>query len=157
MNRTIKFRAWDKKNKKMRDMKWLLKEVTYEEESWLDFIIWRGDYTFTGIWVDEKPNDYKHSDFEVMQFTGLTDKNGKEIYFGDILATSNDNPEHDIWNKEDYGYTIVEEGGRELGVDFSNWYVDTEDDESIYSLPFIEVIGNTYENPNLLKDKPNEN
>ena len=146
MNREIKFRGIAKNGNNKGEFIYGFfgeREVEYDDGLWEAT---SGIYTNDGmVWEEIKEGT-------LGQYTGLKDKNGKEIYFGDILATSNANPEHDIWNKEDYGYTIVEEGGRELGVDFSNWYVDTEDDESIYSIMFVEVIGNVFENPNLLKE-----
>ena len=94
-----------------------------------------------------------------MQFTGLKDKNGKEVFQGDILKVQS--------AKEDYGscsyggflkvvaltcgYTLepfnptlkeIEDKG-ELWDSSSLWHIR----ESKY----IEVIGNIYENPNLLK------
>jgi len=100
--------------------------------------------------VLNKKSIYK--DWVLMQFTGLLDKNGKEIYFGDILQTSNsdDSDGSDLWKPEDFGYTVVVENPDELGVDFTGWVVG--DDESVYSTLFVEIIGNIYENPELLKD-----
>lgn len=80
------------------------------------------------------------------QWTGLKDRFGTDIYKGDILATSNSNPEHDIWDKEEYGYTTViwEEGT--LGFSFSDWHVELEEpNESVYGIEFIEVVGNIYD------------
>ena len=57
--REIKFRAWDRKSKQMLD------------ESWL------GDNSYYSIFLNE--------DLQIMQYTGLKDKNGKEIYEADIL------------------------------------------------------------------------
>lgn len=86
---------------------------------------------------------------EIMQYTWLKDKNGKEIYFWDILATSNQDKDYDIWGKEDYWYTVVEENIYELWIVYSKWHM-TYDVESIYHFRFCEVIGNIYENPELL-------
>lgn len=77
---------------------------------------------------------------EIMQFTGLLDKNGKKIYEGDILR---------VCNKRNL---IVEFLGGKFGykdknVDGSNMFW------SLISLDDIhhEIIGNIYENPELLK------
>lgn len=72
MNRTIKFRVYDYDMKKMRYL--------------------NGDHDF--ICFDEKGNGYYHNMqtglgewfSELMQYTGLTDKNGVEIYEGDIIT-----------------------------------------------------------------------
>lgn len=85
------------------------------------------------------------------QFTGLFDKNGKEIYFGDILATINNNTDFDIWHREDHGYTVCIEKKDKLGVSFTKWHPEPIGEDSVYSLSFCEVIGNIFENKELLK------
>jgi len=84
------------------------------------------------------------------QFTGLTDKTGKDVYFGDILATSNENPEHDLWDAKYYGYSVVQEYEYEWGISFSDWSFAMDDMDSVFNKMFVEVIGNIYENPELL-------
>ena len=124
-NRVIKFRAWDGKG-----------------THYGGFSIHATGDVFTDIVKPEK----------IMQFTGLTDKNGKEIYIGDILATWNKGGEGlDDWYVPDNGYTVVEEDPEELGIRYSNWAVEVGNRDSIYDIQFVEVIGNIYENPELLK------
>lgn len=110
--REIKFRAWDKLYKEMKDWD----ELRYEENG----------YTFS------------HPDYEIMQYTGLKDKNGKEIYEGDIIDKMIVTYSGD--NKESLGMNV-------------GWYLQRDDFESwteLNSNDFNVVIGNIYENPKLL-------
>jgi len=89
--------------------------------------------------------------YEVMQFTGLKDKNGKDIYEGDICKFYEDK-ETDIFfhglayvNNDTVGgsWKIIKcdnEGGEEYGIDSSSFW--NED---------FEIIGNIYENPDIIK------
>lgn len=84
----------------------------------------------------------------LMQFTGLQDKNGKEIYEGDLIRVWNgsDGPmiTSVIWSTENYGYRLL----RLDGDTWHLWQWDSDNDE-----PGIEVIGNIHENPELLETK----
>lgn len=127
-NREIKFRAWDKLNKQMGHVK---------------NIEWAGTATSSGFikHVDFLSNRYYSSeyqnspaDYELMQYTGLKDKNGVEIYELDIL-------EFNKWSKKVVIFEI---------------YMDLENCYTGYGLHQeecnrCEIIGNIYENPELLK------
>lgn len=80
-----------------------------------------------------------HDDIDLMQYTGLKDKNGKEIYIGDIVCEKRNN------NK--IFFEVVETDY--LGFYFKN-DVYGHDNEDGYN---VEVIGNIYENPDLLGGK----
>ena len=84
-------------------------------------------------------------DFNPMQYTGLKDKNGKEIYEGDILSYNN-------------GYAVFEvknEMVRNCSCCHSVWGWNLHDaagpDEDFDHIWTHEVIGNIYENPELLE------
>jgi len=117
--REIKFRAWDKKAGFMHEVY----KIDFEEKCLMT-------ETF-GMLFDEA---------ELMQYTGLKDKNGKEIYEGDIIKNYSKSFGAEFVTKEvkftefllNYGYEHYEMG---------------EISEDTY-----EVIGNIYENPELIKD-----
>lgn len=120
--REIKFRAWDIKNNK-----WISDfEVVINSNGKL--VCAYSDKTF-GEWKIE---------YILMQYTGLKDKNGKEIYEGDIVGyhyTSRDYKVGEMeWNEEDCKFTL---GIVTLG------YANREGMIS-------RVRGNIYENPKLL-------
>ena len=76
---------------------------------------------------------WKHNDCVVMQFTWLLDKNGKEIYEGDIVKI-----EDQFWGVyRDESY---------LEYFIMNW----ESNEPMYSYAHYEVVGNIYETPELI-------
>ncbi|MFH1327371.1 MAG: YopX family protein [Candidatus Bathyarchaeota archaeon] len=72
MTRTIKFRAWDKKNKKLLPVTGF-NNMDYSDDNQFNYICTGGD----GL-IQKK-------DYELMQFTGLLDTKGVEIYFEDYV------------------------------------------------------------------------
>ena len=77
--------------------------------------------------------EWGHRDYIPMQFTWLLDKNGKEIYEGDIVKI-----EDQFWGVyRDESY---------LEYFIMNW----ESNEPMYSYAHYEVVGNIYENPELV-------
>lgn len=108
---------------------------------------------------------YENEDVEIMQFTGLTDKNGAEIYEGDILR---------VWQEDEYvpnrdsGGGIIdydrEEGFSQVGVvgfdgcsfDYKTAKTLAGRYEEVYApvdwINNYEVIGNIYENATLLNE-----
>ena len=79
----------------------------------------------------------KFNDIELMQYTGLKDMKGKEFYEGDILFES---------FGEEYSKIVFDNGSFRAEVDECS--LDLEDYSNI-----CEVVGNIYENPELLGDK----
>ena len=131
--REIKFRAWDKEEK-----------IMYRVNS-LRFWHNRQHVAFVIVDVIEKgvarPFTIPEESVELMQCTGLLDKNGKEIYEMDILKVDwgGLNDEYIKVNKYDKPF-VMEWRGYEYPP-FSRYLPMPKD---------IEVIGNIYENPELL-------
>ena len=125
MTREIKFRAWDKKTKTM-SIGFTLREI----ES--DF----GHQITT-------PDFFVVDECEIQQFTGLQDKNGKDIYEGDALRQKRRDNCFGKGEQED----IVVIGSPEW-YELSN--LESGGPEGDYPIIEQEVIGNIYENPELL-------
>lgn len=96
---------------------------------------------------DSVMNDYitvSPDEIELMQSTGLKDKNGKEVFVGDIIKCTRGCP-HEVYLEKEYGGTYI--GGMPAiylkGI--REGYAWTEHEE---------VLGNIYENPELLEIKP---
>ena len=108
----------------------------------INFRFWDTQFKVMVNWEDIKEN-WLMECFETqlchvaMQYTGLKDKNGKEIYEGDIIKSQEFYPSV---VKYDDDYAQFEAGG----VNFL--------DASNHTLEW-EVIGNIYENPDLLEEK----
>jgi len=145
MSREIKFRAWHKENKQMVcpdniliDGDWI--RIDFEDNAYPD-----GSASW---YMDNEDGN------EIMQYTGLKDKNGEEIYEGDIVkwddrsngkywrvAIVKINP--DIQFETFHCKTIPNSESTHTYHYGSFIYTDTEN--------HLEVIGNIYENPKLLK------
>lgn len=112
--REIKFRAWDKDDNVMKSSR-----------------------TLRELMVADPIHDQVIDDYVFDQFIGLHDKNGKEIYEGDIYTHGS----------VDIRYKVIYRGDQFIGNQIGN--------KSLAGittwLPRIEVIGNIHENPELLK------
>lgn len=155
--RQIKFRAWFKDKKEMREVAML----RWEDER-MSRIAGYDLNTHNNGWTDYDPASGKT---ELMQFTGLLDKNGKEIYEGDIVKSIS-NTDRFVTFRPTSERKPTDDDPRE------NWHFDQNiegvvewldgsfvircKDSGFVCLIDIfygkhEVIGNIYENPDLLE------
>lgn len=119
--REIKFRAWDKVNLRM---------IFPAMPTLGGAIEWKGGYDVAG------------KDYIFMQFTGLCDKNGLMVYEGDILRR----PQSQIPYGPNLG-TV-----RFIRTTWIGFFLTDDKESTLVSVPEqCEVIGNIFENPELLK------
>ena len=154
MNRQIKFRVWDK--------------ITNRYLQELGIYYWHIPYSLDGEEITGEANLFglsqllRHNNFVAQQYTGLTDKNGEEIYEGDIVKINRCYTRPFVNEKQQIDYRFIDDGEVEVGQVLWGWnsqkylvsyehirYDDIEDfDKPSHK---VEVIGNIFENPELLK------
>ena len=138
--RDIKFRAWDKEGKVMIDWFWLSSE---------------GNLYETPIIVYDTPHLEleRNDDLVAMQYTGLKDKNGAEIYEGDIVKRTY--LFDGAFGKTHVGEVVYDKESARYVISKPNKFIEPKTEDLGNTLSYrstYEVIGNIYENPELLED-----
>jgi uncharacterized phage protein (TIGR01671 family) len=145
--RELKFRIWDKE----------YKEMLFDPE----YMVSSGGKLYCNYSIG-KIKAFPDNTYILQQFTGLKDKNGKEIYEGDILE--GDIPDVEFVKREmkEYNYTFWERGIvtyypelARFGLSFyseegGEGYTGRDQHIDLYAAKQI-IIGNIYQNPDLLK------
>lgn len=122
--REIKLRAWDKRNKRFGYFTFHPRQFSFPSPKWMkNQLVREIDGDIGGVYFEDIEG--------FQQFTGVHDKNGKEIWEEDIYKHL-----YGIWKVEDLTDFLIKYG-----------YMDDEWHNS------IEVIGNIYENGDLINGK----
>ncbi|CTF18410.1 YopX family protein [Streptococcus pneumoniae] len=135
---TPRYRAWIKTEKRMFFSDDIL-AIDYENEE----IVTQQIYFENGLPDDRDIYCYNPDEIELMQSTGLKDKNGKEVFIGDIVKCTR-GCLHEVYLEKEYGGTFIGGMPSIYLKGLLSGYAWTEDEE---------IIGNVYENPELLEDK----
>ena len=131
--REIKFRGWDEIHKVMHyGFEFIRSGI--EGNDWIIFKSDRQKLEKGEVF----DNPYFAQQIKIMQFTGLKDKQGKEIYEGDIVKDA----------KEQVGKVFRQESTAQFAV---NWLMEDGSYETDTCMEYGIVIGNIYQNPELLK------
>lgn len=134
--REIKFRAWhygletDTPTSRKKFGEWLYPHQMLYEDNPGDCLVWKS----------------QGQNIEVMQYTGLKDKNGKEIYEGDILQIIHEDGDSDVYQVRYMG-----------DMDYPAFDLvphlecDSNGLSHVVAVCEVEVIGNIHEHPQLLE------
>jgi hypothetical protein len=123
MSREIKFRVWDG-------------SAMYDATAYPDWSL--DNFVNMHLMAPEYRPDPER--YKLMQFTGLKDKNGKEIYEGDILSEGGISGMRVVWAKELASFALTRNG----------WMYPHYFGEGVKPAN-CSIVGNVHENPELLK------
>jgi len=144
MSRQIKFRAWSPRYSKMyrvANLSYIVDQDYEEPERDIGDLVQSIDVVTYRI---DKVGTFESAELVLMQYTGLKDKNGVEIYEGDILGYQ-DKKYKVIWSHGGFGIiNILNE------LDYASFHILNLNEMQ------YKVIGNIYSNPELQTPKEEE-
>lgn len=133
-----RYRAWNKVTKEM-----------YEVDDIMSIDFGKSEISVKTLFF-KRTNYYNFNDIVLMQSTGFTDKNGKEIFEGDIVTDGHTTG--DIKNHPTLGFYMVDDNGIERWFSDNATLEDFEEDiETAHRI--LEISGNIYTNPELVEEQ----
>ena len=157
MSREIKFRAWDN-----------TAQMMLSSDDIALALQLNGDVLPLDLFASSEGmlslrRSPKNERYTLMQFTGLKDKNDKEIYEGDIVFNANKHP-FTLVNQDPRTYVVEWREGKyneentwlQNTPGFIFRKLDKRYMELIFNQSQIEIVGNIYENPELLNNGTHE-
>jgi uncharacterized phage protein (TIGR01671 family) len=133
MRRKIQFRVWDIQNERMVENPYLFEPAYYPEDKKI------ADYIFFETWQDV--DDGIRRSCHLMQFTGLYDKNGNNIYEGDVMTLKSDGKPTAIivWGFAGWEFKWIDSTFKRIRQSIT---------EPVFrNIALFEKIGNIYHNP----------
>lgn len=135
----IKFRAWDKVSETMHRVEGIRFGIN-------------GARVISFVEMNRYNNNHTrwHTDVELLQSTGLKDRNGVEIFEGDVI----DKGYHNLSIENRVGYVKFSQGGDSDGWAHGNWlgWITNNNDSLLDVHEHCTVLGNKYEHPHLLEE-----
>ena len=126
--REIKFRAWDKENECMVNIGDGDPYIFTVDEFFRPSLL---------IWNDDVLGSFGHVESAIMQYTGIEDKNGIEIYEGDVVTGGH--------ASDEYAVVVYCQDDCAFKIDTKMW------NALIADCPILIIHGNIHENPELLE------
>lgn len=152
-----KYRVWDKSRKKIGELVNLYEPVWMDSNTGTEYDWGESEFVDYRKMIAIQFDDYGQTKLfdkykiKFLQYLGLKDVNGKELYDGDIIQFESHGEKFNVV------VSVVAEGLEVVGADLP--VEDTENYEMNYTindildLGYFEIIGNEYENPELLTEK----
>ena len=150
MNREIKFRTWNGE------------EMVYLLPTGLQYFDFEGNYVlsfavdgYKGFWGHEQYQQAsnKAAKYPIMQYIDIKDKNGKEIYEGDVLEyLESEAPDYrEEWDYEKQGH-VPQRAIMRFDETYFGYRLNVQSRFKI-TLEMVKVIGNIFENPELVNNE----
>ncbi len=158
--RSLKFRVWSKKDKSFVH-EWQIAEIKNADAN-NGLVGFKAKAYFDANLLLITPNTFHVDNVEINQFTGLLDKEGAEIYEGDILKVSRSHTKSVETSKNVFKVELIEDGeeiGHVFWADYAYEYAISYEHIRYDDVEKLQpanhrylVIGNIYENPELINE-----